>query len=268
MKRNLTCLAATLILSLGVSAHANITGQWDFNSGDLSATVGTALAYRGDTAATTSFTSTTIGGNPANVMNFPAATQLQGYTMTHGMSPNGGSGTYVNQWTLIMDINMPSATSGSWRALLQSNQANGNDSDIWVNPSNAIGIGGGYNGTLTLDTWHRLAFVFDASSLTFGDNSCREFIDGVLVGVKVGVTHDGTYGLDPTALLFTDNDGETSYGSVNSIQIHDTLLSDSYIAGLGGATAAGITAVPEPASGLLLVASMVLLGVRTVRQRK
>jgi hypothetical protein len=263
MKRILTFLTTTLILGLCATARATVTGQWDFNSGDLSATVGTALAYRGDTAASTIFTTATIGGNSANVMSFPATTPSQGYTMTHGMAPNGG-GSFVNQWSLIMDIMLPSATSGTYRALLQTNEGNNNDSDLWVGPTggNGIGFGGVYHGNLTLDAWHRVAFVVDASN-----GWVRTFIDGTLVGVNTGISLDGTYGLDPTALLFTDEDGETTYGSVNSIQIHDTVLSDSYIGGLGGATAAGIPAVPEPTSGLLLAAGLALLAARAIRQR-
>jgi nucleoside phosphorylase len=52
--------------------------------------------------------------------------------------------------------------------------------------------------------------------------------------------------------LFTDEDGETASGMVNSIQIHDLALPDSYILALGGATADGISLIPEPATGLLL----------------
>ncbi len=265
MKRILTCFTVTLLLSLGVPAHAGVTGQWDFDSGDLSATVGTALAYRGDTAASTVFTTDLIDGQSANVMRFPAATSLQGYTMTHGMAPNGG-GIYVNQWTLVMDIKFMSDTSGNYHALLQSNQGNANDADLWVNQTDAIGFGGVYHGYLAPDAWHRLAFVVDASSETSANNSVRKFIDGTLVGVNTGISRDGTFGLDPTALLFTDNDGETTVGYVNSIQILDTILSDSYIGALGGATAAGISVIPEPASGLLLGAGLLLLAGRFQRR--
>jgi hypothetical protein len=260
MKISLNHLTAALILGLGCSAPAAVTGQWDFNSGDLSATIGTGLGDFGSTTlAATTFGTATIGGGTAYVMNFPAATSTQGYIMTHGMVPNGGSATYVNQWTLIMDVLLPVATDGTYRALLQSNEGNANDADLWVHPDNSIGFGaGGYHGTLTLGVWHRLAFVVDASSPTSANNSIRKFVDGTLIGVSTPIYQDGTFGLDPTALLFADNDNETTYGSVNSIQIHDTVLSDSDIAGLGGATAAGIAVVPEPASGLLLGVGLLL----------
>jgi hypothetical protein len=267
MTKQLTRLPLTLGLALGFTANAAVTGQWDFNSGDLSATIGSALAYRGDTAATTVFTTASIGGQTANVMMFPKATPSQGYLMTHGMAPNGG-GSYVNQWTLIMDIMFTSATDNTWRALLQSNQGNGNDADLWVNRANGLGFGGNYHGTLSLDEWHRIAFVVDASSPTSANNTVSKFIDGALVGVNSGIGRDGTYGLDPTALLFTDNDDETNFGYVNSIQITDAALSASDIGLLGGATAAGIPVIPEPASGLLLGFGLTLLATFGVRPRK
>ena len=244
MKRNLTCIMVTLLLGLGVPAHATVTGQWDFNSSNLVATVGTDLAYLGDTESVTIFTTATIGGQTANIMQFPAATSTQGYIMTHGMAPNGG-GSYVNQWTLIMDIMFTSDTTNKYHALLQSNQGNSNDADLWVNKTWGIGFGS-YHGYLAPDLWHRIAFVVNASSATSSSNSVRKFIDGKLVGVNTGIARDGTYGLDPAALLFTDNDGETTVGYVNSIQIHDADLSDSDIFALGGPSAAGIPATIPP----------------------
>ena len=244
MKRNLTCIMVTLLLGLGVPAHATVTGQWDFNSSNLVATVGTDLAYMGDTESVTIFTTATIGGQTANIMRFPAATSTQGYIMTHGMAPNGG-GSYVNQWTLIMDIMFTSDTTNKYHALLQSNQGNSNDADLWVNKTWGIGFGS-YHGYLAPDLWHRIAFVVNASSATSSSNSVRKFIDGKLVGVNTGIARDGTYGLDPAALLFTDNDGETTVGYVNSIQIHDADLSDSDIFALGGPSAAGIPATIPP----------------------
>jgi hypothetical protein len=253
MNKILTCTSLSLVLGLGLSAQATVTGQWDFNQSNLVATVGTDLAYRGDTDTVTTFTTATIGGSNAIVMKFPAATPTQGYTMTHGIAPNGG-GSYVNQWTLIMDLMFTSDTAGNYHALLQSNTGNSNDADLWVNGTWGIGAGS-YYGYLAPDAWHRVAFVVDASSTTAANNSIRMFIDGTFVGAKTGITHDGTYGLDPTALLFTDNDGETTVGYVNSIQIHDADLSDSDVFALGGPSAAGIPATIPVLTNLVVTVS-------------
>jgi hypothetical protein len=256
-------LSLTLAAGLGLSltSRAAVTGQWDFTSG-LSATIGAALDYRGDTAATTTFETATIGGLSANVMRFPATTPTQGYTMTHGMSPNGG-GSRVNQYSLIMDLMFPAASTGTWRSLFQTSVGNANDGDLFVNPANGIGISSSYQGTLAADTWYRVAFVFD---LSLGTDRLRKFVDGTLVGTQgLSAGVDGRWSLDPTALLFTDEDTETAIGYVNSIQIHDSVLSDSYIGLLGGATAAGIP-VPEPASGLLFGAGLFLMLARRNRR--
>ena len=223
--------------SITPASLAVVTGQWDF-SGNLDATVGTALQYLGDTASITSFKDATIGGSPAKVMSFGAATKAQGYIMTHGASANGG-GTKVNQYTLIMDVMFPAASDSKWRGLLQTDPSNASDGDLFVNNGNGIGISGQYQGKVVADTWHRLAFAINLS-----DKSVSKYIDGVLVNKQtLGAGSDARWSLLPTALLFTDEDGETSGGLVNSVQIRNGTLSDAEIAALGGATAAGIPSV-------------------------
>jgi len=142
MRSFIAALAAGLgFVGASLSTRAAVTGQWDFNSANLTATVGTALGYRGTTATATTFTTATIGGQTAQVMSFPATSPTQGYVMTHGLAPNGG-GSYVNQYTLIMDLMFPGASSSQWRALFQTNPDNANDADLFVNPDNGIGISG------------------------------------------------------------------------------------------------------------------------------
>src|ERR1700744_3956541 len=81
-------------------------GQWDFNHGDLTASVGTSpLQYvdgtSGATQAGTVFgTADALGiprlnGTNVNVMKFPASSFNMGYNMPNPPSPNGG-GSLVN----------------------------------------------------------------------------------------------------------------------------------------------------------------------------
>lgn len=233
MKWKVNSLIA-ITLGLGGLAQAAVTGQWDFNSSNLTATVGADLADFGTTPY--SFTNTTINGTNAIVLSFPAADSSQGFVMTHGIAANGG-GSYVNQYTLIMDIMYPAASSGTWRSLFQTATGNGNDGDLFINDGNGIGISGSYGGAILPDTWHRVAFVFD---LTLPANRLKKYIDGNLVGAQNLDGLDGRWSLDPTALLFTDNDGETAAGFVNSIQVQDVPLTDTEIFSLGKASAAGI----------------------------
>src|SRR5439155_6606749 len=122
------------------------TGHWDFDQGDLSATIGKALTYRdgpaGSTAQQTKFGTTTsfglppINGTPAKVIGIPkAATRSIGYIMEHGARPNGDpAATKVNQWTLIMDILIPNANGEEWISFMQIENPvnNSDDGDLFA----------------------------------------------------------------------------------------------------------------------------------------
>src|SRR5262249_19465103 len=138
----------------------SITGQWDFDRGDLSATVGSALEYMGGpagpTVAQTKFGTTRsfgipdINGEPAKVMRFAGASTPQiGFVVHHGAVPNGDvTATKVNQWTLILDINIPNIEGIQYFSFCQiDNPANSNDGDLFANFSGGtagLGISGSY----------------------------------------------------------------------------------------------------------------------------
>lgn len=227
---------------------SGITAQWDFDNADLAATIGQALEYRdgiaGTTAAGTRFGTTTsfgipaIGGGNAKVMATPkAATQAIGYLMKHGARPNGdAAATKVNQWTMIMDILIP--TEG-WHSFIQiDSPGNSNDGELFVNPSNGIGISGSYQGSIVRGQWHRVAFAVDMTQAIIS-----KFIDGVKVNDQTAGGLNGRWGLLPTAILFGDEDGESQASYLNSVQIRNYKMSDAGVAALGGPTADGIPMV-------------------------
>lgn len=121
------CLQAfgTMALATGLASSANaaVTGQWDFK-GSLSATIGQDLiAVDSATSAgtvfgtTTSFGIATVGGTATNVMKFPAGVEsYSGYWALVGASAND-NGSFVNQYTVIMDVLYPATSSGKVRAL-------------------------------------------------------------------------------------------------------------------------------------------------------
>ncbi len=189
-------------------------------------------------------------------MKFPATTQTQGYTMTHGAAANGG-GTNVSQYTLIMDVLFP-ATSSGWGSILQSDTNNASDGELFVSSSNGLGITGQYDGNLTPDGWHRIAFTVDLTKRELG-----KFIDGInVVSNAVGASPLGTnamqyldstvgiidqrWSLGSSALLLTDQDNETRAGYVKSIQFHNSVLTPAQIKALGGAQAGGIPTNTPP----------------------
>lgn len=240
------------VLTVTPPPPAFVTGQWDFNAGDLSATAGQPLQYMDPNAqAATSFGTTTsfgimdINGQPANVMYFaPSTSPWNGFIVPHGVAPNGG-GVYANQYTVIMDLMYPSFTSG-YRALWQTNPGNTNDADIFFNGDGGLGISSQYHGTLTPDVWHRVVFAFDLTRRELG-----KYIDGTNVSPASLNLHDAQdlggdgdvderWSLYPTALIFSDEDGEVQPVYVSSIQIRNGRMTDASVASLGGPTASKI----------------------------
>ena len=251
-------IASVATALLPQAVQGALIGQWDFNSGTLAGTVGTAIAYADGPGATTqagtTFGTTTalgvpdIGGTAANIMKFPAAVAPAGYAVTIGGASNGG-GTLINQWTLIVDVLFPAESNNKWRSFIETDGgAIEADAEFFVNTANGIGVSGNYSGTVLPNTWHRIAFTVDQSD---GVNQIRKYIDGVEVGVQNAGGLDGRWALNPggIATLFSDNDGDVSPGFVNSIQIYDTALPKAQIGALGAPSASGLptTLPPIPA---------------------
>lgn len=235
-----------------------VSGQWDFDVNDLTATIGTDLVARGDTGFVTLFEPATIEAAAANVMRFSYPGNAQervplGYELNHGILPNAG-GEKVNQYTLIMDVMFPSSSTG-FKALLQTEETVHPDGEIFLNGANGLGISSQYQGNVTPDVFHRVVITVDLTKRELG-----KYVDGtnVLSG-PVGSTPLGSgpfqylsatdgildkrWALDPTALLFADEDGETAAGFVNSIQTRPVVLTAAQISYLGKPTAAGIPVV-------------------------
>ncbi|MBE0545808.1 MAG: immunoglobulin domain-containing protein [Verrucomicrobia bacterium] len=221
-----------------------LTGQWDFQNGDLAATLGLPLDYFDTKVQTdTTFGTTTslgignIAGAPASVLRFVhSSSPWGGYKMSHNASPNGG-GAYVNQYTIVFDVYYPAASNGRWRSFFQTATGNNNDGEFFVNTANGIGISGNYQGNVTAETWHRIAFAVDLSSPL--SPAVAKWINGVKVGYQTGLSggFDGRFSLDPVALLFGDEDGDQAETYVSSIQVWNGKLPDPLLALMGTPTA-------------------------------
>ena len=214
-----------------------VTGQWDFLLGNLAASYGADLQYNSTNTDTTFGTTTSFGisdinGTPTSVMHFtpPAAQQWGGYIMYHGAAPNGG-GAYVNQYTLIFDIYYPANSDATWRSLWQTDTGNTSDGDLFVGTSDGLGISSIYDGYVSPGAWHRIAAAFDLTGPVL-----TKFIDGVKVGNQTaGLSAvDSRFSLDPSALVFADNDGDVAEAFVSSIQFSNGRRPDAFIEALGG----------------------------------
>jgi hypothetical protein len=224
-------------------------GQWDFDSTSLAATVGSAMTYLdgpgGATATQTAFgSSATFGialiqGTNAGVMKFPACTQPMGFGMPTPAGGNGG-GSLVNDYTLILDVLYPAASSGSARPIIQTDDGILTPAaDFVINASSQIGSAEGpFFGQIQSDTWHRIGFVVQGSL-----QQIRFYIDGAFVGTRsIPEPYDSRFALSPSGIvgLFNNNNADAATGYVNSVQVRDVVLTPGQMAAMGGPSAAGI----------------------------
>lgn len=247
---------AFLAGALPLAASQPPDGQWDFN-GNLNATVGNPLTYADITTqngttfnTTTAFGISNVGGTAASVMNFPASGAGGGYKMPIGVAANGG-GTFVNDYTVIMDVLYPAISDGHQRALLEADlgaiSASGG-AEFYINSNNQVGsASGSFFGTIATNTWYRIGLVVQGSA-----NTASIYIDGVQQGSFAVGGIDGRYALNPSssttpyALLFQDNNGANTNGYVSSVQFRAVALSPGQMQALGSAAATKIPQVIPP----------------------
>ncbi len=228
-----------------------VGGQWDFDEGDLRATVGAAMSFRDEQTRTrTRFGSTSalgvplIGGAEALIMEAPPTSPAMGFLAPHGVLPQRGEAR-VNQYSVVMDVLFPSGTNNAWRALFQTDLANSSDADLFVQDTGqrGIGIAGSYHGSISTGRWYRIVAVVD---LTAQGARLLKYIDGQRVGEQDNVGDvDGRFSLGEALLFFTDDNDETTTVYVNSLQVRTYAMSDAEVALLGGPDAEGIPPTPE-----------------------
>jgi len=195
-------------------------GHWTFNDPDnlTEAEVGNILVLSG---------SHTAVEGPNDTSGAVRISLGSYYTATHGISPNGG-GSMVNSYTIVMDVKI--STLGLYYALYQTDIANSNDGDWFVNKDGNIGIGQtGYTSeTLIPEEWYRIALSVS--------NSERHdyYINGFKVLSGTPSTVDGRFSLDTKVLFFADENSEDNTFDVANLKIFSRDLSDSEINELGG----------------------------------
>lgn len=207
------------------------------------------------------------GGDP-QVMSFSAFTQGEGLQLTHAALPNGSYGDtsgLVSNYTVIYDVYYPATSDGKWRGLLQTNLANSDDGEFFIDatPSGGVGINSNYRGKIVPGQWHRIAISVRAAP---GEGQAQRYIDGQFVGAigTTGTALEGRFGLQTEALLLTDNDNETAPGYLSGFYFNDRAMSAAEIAALGGPHAAGphVPGAPAPAYSEKMVRRVQALGHR------
>ncbi|HTI71015.1 MAG TPA: hypothetical protein VMF06_13680 [Candidatus Limnocylindria bacterium] len=248
-------------------APSNVAGQWDFEAGNLAATIGKNLQYLDPTFdgpdAVTAGTATDeptafgttddfglppINGVVAKVMQVPGLVDPKiGYVMDHGIAPNGG-GTKVNQYTLIMDLMVDDTGSGA-AALLRVRATGADDGDLFWQNNNFGQGGGGYNGTgaFVPKVWHRVVAAYDEAATP---PVATKYVDGIKQDdwtANQGLDHPRR-AMSPLAYLFADGTpaDERRKFWVKSIQVRASKLTDAQIVALGGVTGGPIpVATPD-----------------------
>jgi len=243
------------------SATPSTAYEWDFDRGDLSASLGNGVLAYADGNVTqnlVSFGATDgtavphIGGQVAHYLRVPGFTSLgNGLTVTLTDSGPNGGGVYLNQFTVIYDLLVPGQVG--WVPLFNTNPLNQNDADFYVADTGAVGTGPiGFSpaGTIAANTWYRLAFAADlaAGTATYCING-----NPVYTG---SAGRDGRYSLysnldsGPDLLLFNEGDSTGVYTHevlLSSLFFTDRTLSSAEILALGGPRARGV-AVDDPIS--------------------
>lgn len=270
MKKNCIVVVGCVLVMAGVASAAlgdvsanGLTGLWRFqdSANKLKATVGTDLVTSDpDNSAWMVGPWTAI--NPGLSDNGVVQERAWNYlTCNHGISANGG-GSYVNNYTIVMDYCQTSLAAlwngNYYNSLFQTATSNGNDGDLFIKgpdySNSVIGTGDTGYSTSTFDAskWHRIAIAVDNSSFF------RVYVDGTLFLDAAGRGIDGRFSLDPTVLLFADNDWEDAWGLVGTVAVWNRALSNAEVANMGGwldptsGMPTALTIVPEPATMALL----------------
>ena len=288
MKPTIKTLMSALVLASALNASAS-QYEWDL-SGNTNPSVGTGTLSILSGTPSTSYGTTTINGQSDTYLNVPKMTSNvnQGIALTFDASTANGGGSYINQYTLIEDIYVPS-TSNAYIPLFQTAPGNtsGNDADFYISPSGALGDGGsasglgGYSSSkITYGAWNRIALTINtAGAVNIYDNGTNIYTNSAYSAFS-GNGLDGRYSLyydgaganktAPDALLF--NEGYDTTGTstapleVSAIAFQDSVLSSAQVSALGGVNADGIFAVPEPTTfNLACLAAVLLIGMKIYR---
>jgi hypothetical protein len=234
---------------------STVTGQWDFEFGDLGASIGAPLEYldgaEGLTKTGTAFGLASelgvdlIGGKDVRVIKVPGDLSNKiGYVMNHRISPNGG-GSRVNQYTLAFDIFVGTSGPGAASLWQTSSAANTDDGDLFWQGNNFGQGGNGYNGTgaFTAGAWHRVVAAYDMAATP---PVVTKFVDGIKQDDWTAnqSLDNPRRSLSTTAILFGDGDqDERREMFVSSVQIRSGKLSDVEMVALGGPSPDGIPVV-------------------------
>jgi len=207
------------------SLRNGLTGFWEFSDSTnvAHATVGTDLGLHNVSG------SDWVLGGLGGAIDVDRSAWL---IVTHNIAPGTGGGSYVNEWSILMDIMIPTSSKGQWVSLFQTNTANTNDGDFFVrNTDGALGVAAtGYSANkINYDSWLRVVVSVDNPDFY---TIC---VDGVQWREGTPQSIDGRFSLDPTLLAFADEDGEDYPKYCSTLAMWNRPLTGAEIASMGNA---------------------------------
>ncbi len=235
----------------GILAEAPADGhalQFDFTDGALTASIGSGtLTPKNLTAVIETTVDAELPDladtNDSGLLVVPASAGTKGFRVAPGTAAD------VSSYTLVFDLFVKAGDLGGYNSLFQTDLSNKSDGDFFIragdNGTFSLGISGDYEGTATLDAWHRIAVTIENNG--DGTSTMSKFIDGTLVGEQSVDTARYTISKDGF-LIFADEDGESAAGHLNSFLFADEVISKTDIAALGATDPDGILS-QAPATG-------------------
>jgi hypothetical protein len=151
------------------------------------------------------------------------------YEINHHISPKGG-GSKINEYSIQIDFKIPA--NGVWYSFFQTNVANNDDAELFINPSGKIGVAAvGYsNFSIVPEEWYRLVITVK-NGVEF-----NYYIDGNLILSGTAQAVDGRFSLGEKLLIFADNDREDGDIYCSELAIWDKSLTASEVKELASCT--------------------------------
>lgn len=151
------------------------------------------------------------------------------YEINHHISLNGG-GSKINEYSIQIDFKIPA--NGVWYSFFQTNVANNDDAELFINPSGKIGVAAvGYsNFAIVPEEWYRLVITVK-NGVEF-----NYYIDGNLILSGTAQAVDGRFSLSEKLLIFADNDQEDGDICCSELAVWDKNLTASEVKELASCT--------------------------------
>jgi hypothetical protein len=280
---------ALLVLAVAGSAWAQavnvptdgLTGLWRFQTADdkLKATIGADLTSSRPENPNWGLGPWTMIGVPGNAGKYADGGAVQDMSWDymscyHGISGGNGGGTYINEYTIAIDV----MAGGGKTSLYQTAWGgNSNDGDLWIDnttPSAAligvdpIGWSEPFNNSaVNQSPWRRVVLSVDNGATGF----FRAYVDGTLVLDKPGQAIDGRFSLELDRFnLFADDNWQDAWCWAGTVAVWDHALTTEQIVPMGGWIGGAATptelVVPEPSTFVLLAAGLAIVFV--LRRKK